>query len=72
MATAITPQALRRRDAAAYLGVSPRTLDEWQQQGTGPRCLRLSSRVVLYRRADLDVFLSAHLAPDRAALAACA
>jgi hypothetical protein len=47
-----------RREAATYLGLSPRTLEGWAVRGSGPRMLKLGSRVV-YRRRDLEAWLAA-------------
>jgi len=42
-----TPQA------AAYLGLSPNTLNRWRYTGDGPRFVKLG-RAVRYRREELD------------------
>ena len=34
------------RDLAERWGVSPKTLQRWRSEGTGPRYLKLSKRVV--------------------------
>lgn len=54
-----TPDLLSNLDAAAYLGVTPRTLEVW-------RCTKRHAipyikvgRLVKYRRADLDAWLAA-------------
>ena len=44
---------LSTRQAAALLGLSPRTLDRYRETGRGPACHRFGQRIV-YRRADLD------------------
>lgn len=46
---------LSRRDAAAFLGVTPQTMAGWSVQGTGPRPRRVGGRV-FYRLADLEAF----------------
>jgi len=53
---AMAPGAMRPRDAAAYLGVSERTLFGWRAAGDIPAIKRGS--VVLFRREDLDKFLA--------------
>lgn len=53
--TSINPY-LRCERAAAYLGVSPRTLEKWRRQGHGPRYVRLGSRLVAYLQRDLDAW----------------
>lgn len=45
-----TPQA------AAYLGISPRTLEDWRLRGGGPN-FRKIGRLVRYARSDLDGFM---------------
>ena len=54
------PALLRREDAAEYLGVSPRTLDELQQQA---RVIPVDlDGMKRFRREDLDEF--ARTRPD--------
>lgn len=43
-------------EAAAYVGLSPRTLEAFRQRGGGPVFLKLG-RSVLYRRSALDQWL---------------
>ena len=51
------------KQAARYLSLSPRTLERMRVEGTGPRFHRAGkgkrSRV-LYRKSDLDRWLTAH------------
>jgi len=54
------PIALRPRDAAKILGVSPRTLWAWTQAGLIP-CAKIGTgkrKTVLYSVADLQSWLS--------------
>ena len=54
------PLALRPRDAARMLGVSPRTLWGWTRAGIVP-CVRVGTgkrRTVLYPVADLRAWLT--------------
>lgn len=44
-------------EAAHYLGIAPQTLYKWRWLGEGPRTAR-AARIVRYRRADLDAWLS--------------
>ena len=58
--TAPTPLALRPRDAAKTLGVSPRTLWGWTRAGIIP-CVSIGSgkrKTVLYPVADLHAWLA--------------
>ena len=49
---------LSTREAAAWLGLSPRTLDRYRVSGEGPAFHRFGSRV-RYLAADLDDWASA-------------
>lgn len=54
------PLALRPRDAARLLNISPRTLWEWTRAGLVP-CVRVGTgkrRTVLYPVADLQAWLT--------------
>lgn len=55
----MSPAFLKTPDAAAYLGLSPRTLEYWRFDGKGPRYSRLG-RAVVYAVADLDEFARAN------------
>ena len=46
----------RTPEAAAYAGVSDRTLEALRQKGGGPAYLKIG-RAVLYRKSDLDTWL---------------
>jgi hypothetical protein len=70
MTTTTTPLALRPRDAARELGISPRTL--WGLTAPrGPiRCVHIGPgqrRAVLYRVADLEAWLAQQAADERGA-----
>lgn len=59
-ANASPPLALRPRDAAKMLGVSPRTLWGWTQAGIVP-CVRVGTgkrKTVLYAVAELQAWLT--------------
>ena len=45
------------REAAAFLAVSPRTLQGWRSKGGGPAFIKMG-RSVRYRASDLDDFLN--------------
>jgi hypothetical protein len=47
---------LTTQDAAAYLHVSPRTLEKWRLAGGGPRYRKLIHRVV-YTQQDIDTWV---------------
>lgn len=53
----ITPDGrVNRRDAALFLGLSSRTLANWQLAGHGPCSIRVGGRR-FYRLADLQAFV---------------
>jgi len=70
--TAVKPPAtppaadlLTDAQAAALLSVEPRTLRLWRHTRGLPH-IRLTSKVIRYRRADLDAWLGRHLVQIRA------
>jgi predicted DNA-binding transcriptional regulator AlpA len=57
----LTPECLMRRAAAAeFLGCSSRFLENAALRGNGPRFIKVSPRLVLYRLSDLQAWLEAH------------
>ena len=57
----MTPNSdlLTPAEAEAYTRVTKQQLAQLRHKGTGPKFLKPSPRVVLYRRADLDAWLDA-------------
>jgi predicted DNA-binding transcriptional regulator AlpA len=51
--TSTDDEFLQERDAAAFLGVSPRSMQRWRSDGTGPAYVRLGHRRVTYRKSGL-------------------
>ena len=51
---------MREPDAAAYIGVAPKTLANWRSAGKGPRFCRLG-RVIVYQKNDLDQYFEDHM-----------
>jgi hypothetical protein len=51
---------MRGADAAAYIGVAPKTLAIWRSAGKGPRFYKLG-RLIVYQREDLDAYFEEHL-----------
>ena len=49
----VTPGYLRREDAAKYLGISLRTLSDWQRRRIVPYS-KISHRVCLFKKESLD------------------
>ncbi|MFB2830825.1 helix-turn-helix domain-containing protein [Aeromonas jandaei] len=54
-----TPTRLTRREAAAYLGLSEKTLGVWASNGRYELPYYKLGNRTLYERADLDAFLAA-------------
>lgn len=54
---AVSAGYMRKEEAAHYLGVSVRTLSDWMKKRIVPY-IKLSHRVCLFRRSDLDVALN--------------
>ena len=55
------PENMRPKLAAEYLGTSKGWLDQGRCYGTGPKFVRLSRTMVIYRKADLDEWLAARV-----------
>ncbi|MDZ4777115.1 MAG: helix-turn-helix domain-containing protein [Alphaproteobacteria bacterium] len=51
---------LRKKQAASFLGVAPKTLANWRSLGKGPKFCRLG-RVIAYRQGDLEAFVEQRL-----------
>lgn len=51
-------------DAATFLGVGYSTLKKWRSEGRGPKYAKVGGSV-LYRPADLDVFVESQLVGGR-------
>jgi hypothetical protein len=58
--TPVSCTHLTTAQAAAYLGISPRTLEDWRLTGFGPAFIKMGRRV-LYRLHDLGDFIEARL-----------
>lgn len=59
-----TPQVLlTRQEACTFLGIRPRTLDDWRTQRALPCIAR--GRWIRFRRSDLEAFLEAHTLKPR-------
>lgn len=51
------PHLMRETDAAAYLGLAPKTLSRWRWAGRGPAFHKLGS-AVRYSVQDLEAFIA--------------
>ena len=54
-----TVNLLNNDQAAAEIGLAPKTLSFWRCMGKGPAFIKLGGRV-LYRRADLAAYIEAN------------
>lgn len=54
------------REAGAFLNLQPRTMQSFRYQGGGPKFIRVSSRCIRYRRADLREWSEARLCTSTA------
>jgi predicted DNA-binding transcriptional regulator AlpA len=54
---------LDQDSASALLAVSPRTMERWRAERTGPPFVRLSARAIRYSRAALRRWLSERTMP---------
>lgn len=52
---------------AAYLGVSFRTVEDWDKKGVGPARLSLPGRLRRWKRGEVDEWLAARKASGRTA-----
>jgi predicted DNA-binding transcriptional regulator AlpA len=55
------PDNMRPKVAADYLGISKSFLDQSRLTGTGPKFVKVSPTMVLYRRVDLDAWMEARV-----------
>ena len=53
-------------EAGKFLGLERRTMQAMRQRGGGPRFVRISSRCIKYRRADLRAWSEARLVASTA------
>lgn len=51
-------RVLRVKDAATFLGIAQSTFWRWAQEGKLPKGIRLSTRCTVWKREDLEQFLS--------------
>lgn len=45
------------KKAAAFLGVSVRTLEEWRRKGIGPAFAKIGRKLIRYELAELERFM---------------
>ncbi len=53
-------QLLLTEEAAAFLRMTPRALENWRRQGNGPPYIRISHRCVRYRLGSLIEWIEQH------------
>jgi hypothetical protein len=54
-----SPEFLLTQELARQLRLSDRSLELWRRSGVGPPFLRISPKRVVYRREDVEAWLSA-------------
>lgn len=54
-----TTQLIAPEEVAAYLGISPDTINTFRKQGRGPRYTRVG-KLVRYRLEDVEEWLARH------------
>lgn len=59
MTEAVPQRLLTRTEAAAFLGVSPKTLDCWAWRRRGPKFVKVG-RLARYRVQDLNAYVEAN------------
>jgi predicted DNA-binding transcriptional regulator AlpA len=52
---------LSQAQASRYLGVNEGTLRGWRREGFGPKYYRAGTKLVRYRRVDLDQWINDRL-----------
>jgi predicted DNA-binding transcriptional regulator AlpA len=52
-----TAHLLTEVEAAQFLNVSHRSLQNWRVRGGGPRYVKIGGRIVRYRRSDLAAWI---------------
>ena len=52
-----TAELLTQGQVACLVGVSEKAMEGWRYKGGGPPYIRISSRCIRYRRADLEAWL---------------
>lgn len=52
-----TEPLLTRRDAASFLGISPRTLELWAMNGSGPAYIKVGA-LCRYRLTDIQAWIA--------------
>lgn len=53
-------EMLDTRAAAAFIGLTDRTLEGWRRRGAGPPFIRVNAKVVRYLRTDLMTWIEQH------------
>lgn len=61
----INQNYLTTEQAAVYLGISKKTLESYRQEGTGPRYIMVSSKLIRYLIADLDAWMQSFVCYTR-------
>jgi len=62
----MTGACMRTPEASKYLGIAESTLEKMRVTGTGPAFIRVGTKTVVYRKADLDAYLAARVCKSTA------
>ncbi len=60
------PAVMTTDEVARYLGINKKTLDRMRGRGDGPSYLRLTGKIIRYRRADIDNFIESRVRSNTA------
>ena len=64
---AIRAELITPAEPAERLSVNAKVLDRWRDTGAGPAFIRMSSKTIRYRPADLDAFVAGRIRSSTAA-----
>lgn len=53
----LTPR-VNTKEAAALLGISVRTLEDWRSNGIGPKYVKVGQKIIRYEIYDLNSFVN--------------
>ncbi|MBI1821140.1 MAG: helix-turn-helix domain-containing protein [Nitrospirae bacterium] len=57
----IDSELMSETEAAKFLNITPRCLQNWRLRGGGPQFIRYSRRCIRYRKVDLEVWLESRV-----------
>lgn len=51
------PYVIDENEAAAFMGISPKTLQGWRTRRMGPPYVRIARKCIRYRKTDLQAYM---------------